>query len=74
VSSDLEALGVTLKAAVAGGEMMKDEAIQRYQQAASASKSKPSRCKAMSGPPFPITGFYMGGKTRADGEFEAAQD
>ena len=36
-----------------------------------ASKSKPSMSKPMSGLPLNITGYYMGGKTRDDGEFEA---
>lgn len=37
----------------------------------SASKSKPSRPKPTSGFPLEVTGYYMGGKTRGDGEFEA---
>jgi len=70
-SSDLEALGTRLKEAVENGELREDEAIQKYQEAASASKSKQSRSKSMSELLLNVTGFYMGGKTRDDGEFEA---
>jgi len=36
-----------------------------------ASKPKQSKSKPMSGLPLNITGYYMGSKTRDDGEFEA---
>lgn len=76
-STDLKALGAQLKEAVKNGEMTKEEAREKWTDATQGKADKPKGSKKQknereSASLLEAVGYYMGGKTKDDGRFEAS--